>query len=222
MAKCGVTPASNVYVCDCAELPLSCSDTYLFDSKPQQQKYFQSRVRKEYNQYTYLRKDSAIKINAHFDEIHNLNYLFYQNKHGKFYYCFITNKQYINENVTLLTISTDLIQTYMFDLELKDSYVDRMHVPRWSGNLPTNEFEPEGLEYGENILRAELNNPTVVHRLPNNYLAVCSNPLGKIEGRKQWGADGKEEQEDFPHITECGDWKKGIISPEGLRFIKGE
>ena len=218
----GPTPKSDVYICDCHELPIDYSHTYIFKTKEEQKEYFRNRVRFTFTDYTYLRKDDTITVNLHVDDFQNCNYLFYQNGVGKIYYCFIIGREYINEHATKIYISTDLIQTNWFELRLEPSYIDRMHVDRWyEDGRPTEEFEPEGLEFGEYV--EDTLSPRVLAHQNDNYIAVCSNPLGKIVGRQQWGGENKPGTGGNGHedVTDCN-WREGQLSPEGFRFIKGE
>lgn len=207
-------PESSIYLCNIPELPSDSTHTWLFENLQQQQKFFNDNTTLKFEKYSYLRKSNSIKINVHIDSIHAMNYVCYKNKFNKWYYCFIIDKQYVNELTTEIFIKTDLLQTYMFDYELDWSYVDRCHVDRWDRNRGMIEhIEPEDLEFGEleETYRREL------RHWQDGYLIIASNPLGSIPDRTRPAGGGTPQ----PPIS-CGDWKKGIISPECLRFIKGE
>lgn len=205
---CGSTPASDILLLAVPELSMDYSNTWRFENQKEQQKYFLSKQQKAFEKYSYLRKDNAIKVQCYIDDIHSSNYVMYKNKADKWYYCFITNKEYINENTTKIYIKTDVIQTYQFDFTLAHSYVDRCHVHRWdrSGNILP-EIEPEELEFGEYVQEESID----ICNFENSFVAVCSNPLGVIKNRPTPGTGGHD----------CGDWEKGILSPKGFRFIKG-
>ena len=124
--------------------------TLYFGSKSDQLAYFQSQIRKSFTDFTYQRKDNKIRVGVNFDEIQNCNYLMYQNTsvNDKWYYCFITDMQYINDNVTEITIETDVMQTYMFDVVMKPCFIEREHT---DDDTVGNNTTPEGLETGEYI-----------------------------------------------------------------------
>lgn len=203
-------PVSKIYLCRIPELPADYSHTWRFDNILEQQKFFLNKGTKIYESYTYLREEASIKVNDNIDDLYGYNYLFYKNKNGKHYYCFIMDRIYINENTTQLVITTDLLQTFQFDFRLKESYVERCHSHRWNRDgSPVLEIEPEGLEYGEHVQTER----QTVYTYKDTFIAVTSNPLGKINVRpKPIGG---------PDDSGCGDWENGIISPEGFRFIKG-
>ena len=176
----GQTPVSEIKLLQVPELSPSYENTYDFDSKSAQETFFKNKPSASVYKYSYLRKDQVIQIGSHVDNIHCYNYLMYKNKFGKWYYCFIMRKEYVNERTTRIYITTDVIQTYLFDYTVGPSYVERCHVPRWKSGEPTPEYEPEGLEIGSPI-QVESNPFDFVFQ--DSYIAVCSNPLGEIPSR---------------------------------------
>ena len=144
-----ITPQGNVYLCN-VPLEQDYKNQLTFTDSTNQQNYFNSHIVKSYDNYTYLKKDNVIKVGENIDEIIGCNYLFYRNNGftNRIYYCFITNKEYINENCTALTIETDVFQTYQFDMNFDYSFVEREHVEDDTVGLHT---IPEGLETGDYI-----------------------------------------------------------------------
>ena len=124
-----VTPQGNVYLCN-VPLENDYKNQLTFDSLQDQLTYFNSKIVKTFDNYTYMKKDNVIKVGVNIDEILGCNYLFYRNTgfSNKLYFCFITDKEYINENVTALYIETDVYQTYQFDMTFDYSFVEREHV----------------------------------------------------------------------------------------------
>lgn len=144
-----VTPQGNIYLCN-VPLENDYKNQLTFATKNSQETYFNSKIIKTFDNYTYIKKDSVIKLGVNIDDIIGCNYLFYRNNgfSNRYYYCFITNKEYINENVTAITIDTDVFQTYQFDMTFDYSYVEREHVSDDSVGLHT---IPEGLETGDYV-----------------------------------------------------------------------
>lgn len=144
-----VTPQGNVYLCN-VPLENDYNNQLTFTSLENQLNYFNSKIIKSFENYTYIKKDNVIKLGVNIDEIIGCNYLFYRNNGftNKYYFCFITHKEYINENVTAVTIETDVYQSYMFDIQYKASFIEREHVNDDTVGLHT---IPEGLETGEYI-----------------------------------------------------------------------
>ena len=150
-----VEPSTQIYLCK-TPLESDYKNQLTFASKESQLNYFNSKVVKSFSDYTYNRKDSTIKVNANIDDIINCNYLFYRNNGftNKYYFCFINDMTYVNENVTLISFETDVIQTYFFDIAYKPCFVEREHVNDDTIGLHT---IPENLETGEYIYQNEKN-----------------------------------------------------------------
>lgn len=144
-----VTPQGNIYLCN-VPLENDYKNQLTFTNAEAQQTYFNSKIVTSFDNYTYMKKDSVIKVGVNIDDIIGCNYLFYRNTGftNRIYYCFITNKEYINENVTALTIETDVYQTWCFDMEFKKSFVEREHVN--SDNYGEHTV-PENFETGEYV-----------------------------------------------------------------------
>ena len=139
-----ITPQGNIYLCN-VPLENDYKNQLTFANINAQETYFNSKVVMSFDNYTYIKKDSVIKLGINIDDIMGCNYLFYRNGgfSNKTYYCFISRKEYINENVTAITIETDVFQTYQFDMEFQYSFVEREHVNDDSVGLHT---IPESLE----------------------------------------------------------------------------
>ena len=101
-----------------------------FSNATAQYNYFNSLPKIEVDNFTYQRKDSVIRYPDHIDNIITYNYVMYQNEAytNKWFYAFITNMEYVNDNMTYITIKTDVYQTWQFDMQWKQSFVERQHV----------------------------------------------------------------------------------------------
>ncbi len=126
--------------------------TMYFASAAAQQAYFQSRVQSAmtFTDFSYQRKDHIIRIPKHIDSLYaaKVNYCMYQNAEysNKWFYAFITDMKYINDDMTEVHIQTDCIQTWMFDITVKHSFVEREHAS--SDQIGEHTID-EGLELGE-------------------------------------------------------------------------
>ena len=96
-----------------------------------QESYFLSLPYTEDINASYQRKDNVIRFNRHIDSIINYNYCMYKNDNysNKWFYAFITGMRYINNNLTEISIITDVFQTWQFDLIYKQSFIEREIVP---------------------------------------------------------------------------------------------
>lgn len=145
-----ITPEGEIYLCK-TPLENDYKNQLTFSNLTSQYNYFASKIFKTLDNYTYIKKDNIIKVGFPIDEIIGCNYLFYRNLgfSNKWYYCFITNMEYVNENCTSITFETDVWQTYQFNITYNPCFVEREHVNDDTIGLHT---IPENLETGDYII----------------------------------------------------------------------
>lgn len=126
-----------------------------FESKEVQLNYFNTYQKMTHDTnltYSYLRSNEAIDVAYKFEDLGEVNYLYYINN-NKVYYNFVTRKEFINNNMTRLYIELDVFQTYMFDYELGECFVEREHQDRVDSNKDfIFNLEDERLELGSNYV----------------------------------------------------------------------
>ena len=122
-----------------------------FASSSAQLSYFNGTVQKTLENYTYVRENNVICAEVPYDEAITYNYLFYQNSgfSTKYWFCFITKVEYVNENTSNIYIKTDVWQTFHLSLNYTQCFVEREHVANDTRGLHT---LPEGLETGEPVV----------------------------------------------------------------------
>lgn len=110
-----------------------------------------SKAKHILDNYTFLKKD-VINVNVPIAEIEKCNYVIYENGYysNKEFGAFITNYEYINNNLTKVTIETDYFHTFFNDITLKKSFIERTHVLR-SEDIKGKFTIPENLNIGEYI-----------------------------------------------------------------------
>lgn len=128
--------------------------TMYFEDAAAQQSYFQSRKKTDltFTDFSYQRKDHVIRVPRHVDSLFaaKVNYCMYQNTEysNKWFYAFVTDMKYIDDGRTDVYIQTDCIQTWMFDITIKHSFVEREHAE--TDEIGQHTID-EGLEMGEYI-----------------------------------------------------------------------
>lgn len=129
MATISVTPQGQIYLCK-TPLVSDYKHQLTFSNLQAQLSYFNSKIEKTFDNYTYIKHDNMIKVGENIDNIINCNYLFYKNTGftNKYYFCFVTNMEYINENCTAIYFTTDVFQTWQFDINYHPCFVEREHV----------------------------------------------------------------------------------------------
>lgn len=128
--------------------------TMYFETEAAQRAYFQKRILSAltFTDFSYQRKDNVIRIPKHIDSLYDakVNYCMYQNTEysNKWFYAFITDMKYIDDGRTDVYIKTDCIQTWMFDITVKQCFVEREHA-RYD-EIGDHTID-EGLELGDYI-----------------------------------------------------------------------
>lgn len=127
--------------------------TVRFGIKALQTQYFDSKVRLNcsFNFMSYQRHDSGvIRIQIGMELLDKVNYLRFVNANheDKYFYAFITDMRYINDNCTEIDYKVDVLQTWWFDFQLNPCYVEREHSD--TDELGDN-LVPESLEFGDYV-----------------------------------------------------------------------
>lgn len=160
-----IEPSTKVILLKDCPLDQSYENTIYFETVTDQTNYFKSLKHREYSQYTYQRATrGVIKVQSPVAELYSCNYMMFQNElfSKKWFYAFITNVEYISNDVTRVEYAIDYMQTYFFDYELKECFVEREHSA--TDNIGDNTI-PENLETG-----------TYITTNQNNY-SVCQSPV---------------------------------------------
>ena len=135
--------------------------TLYFASSSAQTAWFGSLQRKNFNPQTYQRVGTnQIRVNSPMDDLYEYNYLMFNNGNNvvlpdnenryenKWFYAFISNVEYVNDNCALITYEIDVMQTFMFDYTLCDCFVEREHSET---DGIGDHIEPEPVAVGEYV-----------------------------------------------------------------------
>lgn len=160
-----ISPSTDLYL---LKLPIELNDEnqLTFDDATAQATYFLSLDKIGDTDFSYQRRENAIRYPAHIDSIIQYNYVMYKNDNysNKWFYARIMNMEYINDGMTLVTIEEDAFQTWQFDLQYSMCFVEREHVMDDTIGLHT---IPEGLETGEYQIVEKYNIPLYESNPPN-------------------------------------------------------
>ena len=143
------TPETNIKI---LKVPLEISNKHqlTFKNKEEQFEYFNSCPKIEIEQANYQRKDNILFFPAHIDSIIEFNYCIYQNSNygNKWFYAYITNMEYENNGTTKVYLTTDVFQTWQFDIIFNKSFIERQMIDVGK-DVPGANLIPEGFELGE-------------------------------------------------------------------------
>lgn len=152
-----------------------------------QTNYFLSLPSLQVYDFMYIRQNTSIKVPFPKDQVMYYNYCMYKNNQfsDKWFYAFITDVQYINPNTSEVFLSTDVFQTYYFDLSFKTSFIEREHQNRWTpSGSPIFNIVPENLDIGNNYMIQSIIScePSSYNNI--NYLVCSNHPLvdGDVAG----------------------------------------
>lgn len=149
-----IVPGGTILICNNVPLIDNYLDTLWFDDKQQQYAYFVSKVKYKLENYTYMRVNEALRVEIPSENLYDCNYLVFRNDTfgTKYFYAFITGVTYINNETSEIKYELDVIQTWHFDYELRQCFVERQHSLT---DAPGDNLIPEQLETGEFVFEKQ-------------------------------------------------------------------
>lgn len=168
-----ITPNTNIRLLK-LPLHLDYKNQLTFASPTAQYNYFNGLNYLEIEECSYQRKNNTIRYASHIDDIITYNYCMYQNENygNKWFYAFITNMTYINDNMTDIEITTDVYQTWIFDCQFKRSFIEREMI-NVDDDIPGANLLPESLELGEPVISSKT---SFTELKPVGVVAYSGNP----------------------------------------------
>lgn len=176
-----IAPNSEIYLLKC---PLEADNLNQlnFASLDAQLNYFKSLPKLSFEKYTYIRKDSAIKLEGDAEQIMRYNYVMYKNTSfgNKWIFAFITNVTYLNNNVCSIQIKTDVFNTWYFDVNFRASYIEREHTN--NDAIGANILNEEIGSSDEYVINASQEIGTILPETNYYYIAMqCSDAPAEIK-----------------------------------------
>ena len=119
VVRVGSVPFNNNYM-----------HTMTFASKTDQASYFASACPNTMRNSVYIRPDEGqISFEANSNELYGCNYLMFMNpENAKWWYAFIIDIQYVNDSLCRIIFEIDVMQSWYFDYQLSQCYVEREHI----------------------------------------------------------------------------------------------
>ena len=125
---------TDIYLINSPEQDSNYNHTPYFTSLSSQLNWYASKRVYTIDNANYQRKNNNLKVNYHIDELALVNYVMVNNNESKWYFYFVMDKVYINERTTELVLRLDVMQTYLFDFQLGNCLLERMHTKRYDSN----------------------------------------------------------------------------------------
>lgn len=148
-----VTPGTRVRLIQDCPINKTYRDTLYFGALglQAQEDYFMGLTATVHNLMTYQRKERKMQVEAIADNLLNVNYMMFQNPvyYGdRWFYCFVTNVEYVNDACSLVSFEIDVMQTFLYDMIIPMCFVEREHTD--NDTIGSN-LVPENLDFGEYV-----------------------------------------------------------------------
>lgn len=197
---------NNVFLCCLPFLDQSYTNVIDFSSIQSQNSFFDSKVKKVVSgNFVTDSEREQISVALPYQAIKNFDYLFLIDQSTKKrYYYFIMNKTYKTSSVSVLDVELDVFSTYLFDHELLPSFIDRAHVPRWNGSIPTNEVVDEGLPNYDYVIK----NKERIATMEPSWIITSTAPLGKL---KESSGTGGGSVNSLTFDNSAGTWRTPTV-----------
>lgn len=151
MASYVITPNSDIILLKCP-LEIDSLHQISFATTTAQYNYFHGLPKLEMINATYQRKEERMYFEGAFDTCLLYNYCMYQNTSysNKWFYAFVTDWRYENNNCCSCRLVTDVYQTWIFDVTFNRSFVERWMPARNQDTIGRFTY-PEDLELGDYV-----------------------------------------------------------------------
>lgn len=167
-----ITPQTEIRLIKC---PLEADNLHQikFSNATAQYNYFHGLTSLSVDNCTYARENGTLRIPVSYDTAIRYNYVMYQNESysNKWFYAFITNYTYMNNDTTAIEIKTDVYQTWQFNFTWKQCFIEREHVNNDQIGLHT---IPENLELGDYVCNGRIVDNDFSTSLEDLCYVMCS------------------------------------------------
>lgn len=149
-----ITPNSDVYILKGVSLDSDYNHTLHNTSLTAQYNELIQYRKYTLNAQSYQRAGKGkIRVAILADNLYDCNYMMFKNTaYGeKWFYAFIDSVEYVNDNASEINYTIDVMQTWYFDYELGQCYVEREHTLT---DVAGDNLVPENVDTGELIIHS--------------------------------------------------------------------
>lgn len=154
-----IQPDATILICQDVPLNASYDDTLTFYDEngnwdyTAQYNYFAGKTTTAMTKENYSvvrERQGVLRVEGHVGLWQKVNYMVFTNNNfgAKHFYAFINRAEYVNPNTTFLYFQIDVMQTWLGELHIENSLIDREHVE--DDSLYAN-LEDEGVEIQERL-----------------------------------------------------------------------
>lgn len=148
-----IEPSTDIYILANCPLEPSYDHTLHWSDSQEQEQYFLSLAKfkptTEHGKATYQRVNIGYaRVEVPVEKLYNCNYMMFRNEYfeNKWFYAFITSVEYVNNKTSLINYSIDYMQSWYWDYQLLECFVEREHT--LTDEIGDNTI-PENLDFGE-------------------------------------------------------------------------
>ena len=171
-----ITPNSDIIICKGVPLDNSYEHTIYQTSTSSQYSLFYGYMKFTLNDQTYQRVNkNTIRVGITADKLYDCNYLMFRNTSylntdntAKWFYAFITEVNYINDNASEIVYEIDVMQTWYFNYTLGNCFIEREHT--LTDGINEN-YEPEENVTGDYVA---LQSQTLFYRWSESTLGAVT------------------------------------------------
>lgn len=147
-----IQPNTEIKILKNIPLNKSYEHTVRYADKNAQYNAFNKYTKYTLENYSYQRYAiGTIRVELKYENLYDCNYLMFKNSsfEDKWFYAFITGCSYVSNEVSEIYYEIDVMQTWAYDYEFMQTFVERQHA---SDDTPYANTQPEGLELGSDYV----------------------------------------------------------------------
>lgn len=147
-----IQPDTEIKILQNIPLNKTYEHTVRYANKDEQFNAFNKYTKYTLENYSYQRMNvGSIRIEKKYEELYNCNYLMFKNSafENKWFYSFITGCSYVSNEVSEIYYELDEMQTWAYDYEFLETFVERQHA---TDDTIYSNTQPEGLELGSDYI----------------------------------------------------------------------
>lgn len=144
-----IEPSTNIRLLQGCPLSPTYKHTIRFNSASEQSTYFIQKTKHTLTKQTYQRVNRGYaRVGLSADDCYDCNYMMFRNTAygSKWFYAFITAVEYVNDHCCEIAFQIDVMQTWLFDVTVKECMVVREHS---SKDEIGHNILPEPVQLGE-------------------------------------------------------------------------
>lgn len=125
-----IEPSTEIIILKNIPLDTTYKHSIYFGSESTQQNYFKNKKKYHLTKQSYQRvQKGTMRVNIKAEDLYDCNYLMFRNDNfgNKWFYAFIKSVEYINNVVSEISFEIDVLQSWFFDFDFEDSFVEREH-----------------------------------------------------------------------------------------------